>query len=73
MGPTACAAVRHSEAKAALAQEEDFGAIETSWASVRAAGEGPSGVGKARAVEKSSASAGFTSCESMSLTLVLEL
>ena len=73
MGPTACAAVRHSEEKVALAQEEDLGAIETSWDSVRARVGELSGVGKARAVVMSRASVVFTRCENMALALVLEL
>lgn len=71
IGPTACAAVRHSEGKGALAQDEDLGAIETSWDSVRAAAGEPLGVGKARAVLKSSASAGVMRFETMALSLVL--
>ena len=65
--------MRHSEGKAALAQLEDLGAIESSWDAVRAAaGEAP-GVGKARAVVMSSASAWFTRCENMASALGLEV
>ena len=73
MGPTACAAVRHSEGKGALAQEEDLGAIETSWASLRVETGVLPAAGKARAVVMSSASAGITRCENMALNLGLEL
>ena len=65
--------MRHSEGKAAFAQLEDLGAIETSWDSVRAAVEEASGVGKARAAVMSSASAGFTRRENMALALGLEV
>lgn len=70
MGPTACAAVRHSCWLEASAQEKDFGAIETSWDSLRVATGRPSTVGKASAVKMSSASAGVTRCENMALALV---
>ena len=70
MGPTACAAVRHSEGKEALSQEEDLGAIKTSWDSLRVPdGEFPT-VGKARAEVISSASAGVIRCGYMALALV---
>ncbi len=70
MGPTACAAVRHSEGKGAFAQEEDLGAIEISWDSLRVeVGEVPT-VGRARAVVMSSASAGVTRYENIALALV---
>lgn len=65
MGPTACAAERHSEGKGALAQEEDLGAIKTSWDSVRVAARVLSGVGKARAAPMSSASAWLMRCENI--------
>ena len=75
MGPDTCAAVRHSEGKEAPAQEEDLGAMAATWDSVRVkAEEVGSGVGKARAVVMSSASAGFTKCEkNMALCSVLEM
>ena len=74
MGPDTCTAVRHSEGKDAPTQEEDLGAIAATWDSVRVrAEEVGSGVGKARAVVKSSASAGFTKCENMALRLVLDM
>ena len=70
MGPIACAAVRHSEGNGLLAQEEDLGAMETSWDTLRFASRELSTVGKARAVVMSSASAGTARCENMALTLV---
>ena len=73
IGPAACVAVRHSEGKSALAQEEDLGAIERSWDSVRAGVWEVSAVGKARVVAMSSASAGFTRYENMGLALGLDL
>lgn len=73
MGPTACAAVRHSEGKGALAQEEDFGAIETSWDTLRGAAVESPTVGRARAVERSSASAGVTRCDNMAFALMSAL
>ena len=71
MGPDTCAAVRHSKGKEAPAQDEDLGAIAATWDSVRlGAEEVGSGVGKARAVVISSASAGFRKCENMASRLV---
>ena len=66
MGPDTCAAVRHSDGKEAPAQDEDLGAMAATWDSVRVgAEEVGSGVGKARAVVMSSASAGLTKCMNM--------
>lgn len=73
MGPTACAAVRHSEGKGALAQEEDLGAIETSWDSLRVGAGELLIVGKARAVVMTSASAGVTRCKNIAVALVSAL
>ena len=73
MGPIACTAVRHSKGKGALAQEEDLGAIETSWDSVRVAAGVLSGVGKARAAPMSSASAGPMRRESIASASVSAL
>lgn len=74
MGPDACVAVRHSEGKEAPAQEADLGAMAVIWDSVRVGAEDVgSGVGKARAVVMSSASAGFTKCENMAFRSALEM
>ena len=73
MGPTASVAVRHSEGKGALAQEEDLGAIETSWDTLRVAAVESPTMGKARVMERSSASAGVTRCNNMPFALVSAL